>query len=105
MLRPVCEAIPPSSFGPAPRAPARNSDTSDCVTPKAFAARLALPWWFAMHCPFWAASAPPVPLPWVTAAIQQTGVVGGVDRNVFRGTLGELCEVFGLPEPAPSCGS
>lgn len=67
-------------------------------------ARMKLPWWFAMHCPFWAASQGAPPAPWVETAVQQTGVVGGVDRNVFGGTLAGLCEVFGLPEPASPCG-
>ena len=50
-----------------------------------------------MHCPFWAASAPPAPLPWADVAIQQTGVVGGVDRNTFEGTREELRALLGLP--------
>lgn len=60
-------------------------------------ARLRLPWWFAMHCPFWAASQPPAPAPWDVATIQQTGIAGGVDRNIYAGTVEELRAVMGLP--------
>lgn len=66
-------------------------------------ARMKLPWWFAMHCPYWAASAPPVPAPWVTAAIQQTGIAGGVDRNTFAGTLGELGVLLGIGAGGEAC--
>ncbi len=61
-------------------------------------ARLELKYWFAMHCPFWAASSPPAPLPWEDIAIQQLPQpVGGVDRNTFEGTREELRALLGLP--------
>ncbi len=61
-------------------------------------ARLELKYWFAMHCPFWAASSPPAPAPWEDIAIQQAAApVGGVDRNTFAGTREELRVLLGLP--------
>ena len=62
-------------------------------------ARLRLPWWTALHCPFWAASPPPdgAPAPWTRATIQQLlQPVGGVDRNVFDGSVGELRAALGI---------
>lgn len=60
-------------------------------------ARLSLPWWFAAEVALWAASMPPAPDPWHVAAIQQLPrPVGGVDRNVFAGSVEELRALFGI---------
>lgn len=67
-------------------------------------ARLVLPWWFPMHCPFWAASQGAPPAPWKETTIQQwPEPVSGVDHDTFPGSQAELREVFGLPVlPSPA---
>jgi hypothetical protein len=67
--------------------------------------RLRLPWWFAARFPLWAASLPPAPAPWTEIAIQQTGIVDGVDCDTFAGSLDELRVALGLDglSPVPAC--